>query len=53
MPLSVKINISQVIVKIKQSISNSYMERVKDCDKMKVAKGKVNLYLACICFGIR
>jgi hypothetical protein len=25
MPLSVKINISQVIAKIKQSISNSYM----------------------------
>ena len=29
------------------------VERVKDCDKMKVAKGKVNLYLTCICFGIR
>jgi hypothetical protein len=28
------------------------VERVKDCDKMKVAKGKVNLYLTCICFGI-
>jgi hypothetical protein len=29
------------------------VERVKDCDKMNVAKGKVNLYLTCICFGIR
>jgi hypothetical protein len=25
----------------------------QDCDKMKVAKGKVSLYLTCICFGIR
>jgi hypothetical protein len=27
------------------------VERVKDCDKLKVAKGKVSLYLTCICFN--